>query len=190
MSDYVYLFHVVMSMAISAWKRGLARLYLQLFVGGPICVCLYIAMSNTTWFLWAIQRVSYKRQELLTLREYLCSPPVFGGHCVGNRFSFLSCVVLLCLSLSCILCTQCYQCFWVVYSWLPLRFSLTFIYYLLYVLYLVYPTLPVFLDCPFLIAPSVFSNAYFLPTVYTVSYVPNDARVSGLSIHDYSFGFL
>ena len=34
--------------------------------------------------------------------------------------------VLFCLSLFCVLCNQCCQCLWVVHSWLPLRFSLTF----------------------------------------------------------------
>jgi hypothetical protein len=34
-------------------------------------------------------RVSYQRQELLTLREHLGSPPVFGGVCVAHLFSFL-----------------------------------------------------------------------------------------------------
>ena len=46
---------------------------------------------------------------------------------------------------------------WIVHSWLPPRFSLTF----MFVLYLVYPVLPVSLDCPFLITPSVFSNVYW-----------------------------
>jgi hypothetical protein len=41
----------------------------------------------------------------------------------------------------------------------PLRYSLTFI----FVLCLVYPMLPVSLDCPHLIAPSVFSIVYFQP---------------------------
>ena len=54
--------------------------------------------------------------------------------------------------LPCVLCTQCCQCLRIVYYWLHLRFSLTFI-------------------CP----------------VYCV---PNVASVSGLSIVDYTFGFL
>jgi hypothetical protein len=43
--------------------------------------------------------------------------------------------------------------------------------------------LPVSLDCPFLIAPSVFSNVY-------LSYVPYVASFSGLSIFDCPFGIL
>ena len=52
--------------------------------------------------------------------------------------------------LSCILCTQYYQCFCIVLSWLPLRFTLTF-------MCPVYPIL-LFLDCPVLIVPSFYSN--------------------------------
>jgi hypothetical protein len=36
--------------------------------------------------------------------------------------------ILFCLSLSCVLCTQCCQFLWIVHSWLPLRFSLTLVY--------------------------------------------------------------
>jgi hypothetical protein len=35
--------------------------------------------------------------------------------------------VLSCLFSSCVLCAQCWQCLWIVHSWLPIRFSLTFI---------------------------------------------------------------
>jgi hypothetical protein len=41
------------------------------------------------------------------------------------KFSVLC--FLICLSSSCILCAQCCQCLWIVHSWLPLRFSQTFI---------------------------------------------------------------
>jgi hypothetical protein len=128
----------------------------------------------------------------------------------------------------CVLCAQCCECFWIVKSWLPLRFSLTFIclvctqccqclwigqsfppsafstidlpptvylvscvsnvasvsgltnlfplqlslpliYHLQSILCLVYPMLPVSLDCPFSIAPSVFSTVYI--TAYSLSCV-------------------
>jgi hypothetical protein len=46
------------------------------------------------------------------------------------------------------------------------------------------------LDCPFLIATSVFSNVYLLPTVCLVSCVPKVVCVFGLSILDCHFGFL
>ena len=67
--------------------------------------------------------------------------------------------------------------------------SLTFNYYQQSVMCLVYPMLPVSLNCTFLIALLVFSNVYLLPTVCPVSCVPNVASVSGLAIHDYTFGF-
>jgi hypothetical protein len=57
--------------------------------------------------------------------------------------------------LSCVLCTLCCHFLWIVHFWLPLRYSLTFI-----CPCFVYPMLPVSLDCPFLIAPLVFSNVY------------------------------
>ena len=41
--------------------------------------------------------------------------------------SVFSNVYLFCWSSSCVLCTQGYQFLWNVHSWLPLRFSLTFI---------------------------------------------------------------
>ena len=69
-----------------------------------------------------------------------------------------------------------------VHSWLPFRFSLTFIFDLC----LVYPVLPVSLECPFLIAPSAFSNVYLRP----VSCVPGVASVSRVSILDCPLGFL
>ena len=55
------------------------------------------------------------------------------------------------------------------------------------VLYIVCPMLPVSLDCPYLIVPSVFSNVYLL---CPVSCMPNVACFSGLSILDCSFSFL
>jgi hypothetical protein len=68
----------------------------------------------------------------------------------------------------------CYMCLWIVHSWLQLRFSLPFIFIL--------PVLQVSLDCPFLIAPSVFSNVYF--------HLAGVTSVSGWSILDCTFGFL
>jgi hypothetical protein len=59
------------------------------------------------------------------------------------------------LYLSCVLCAQCCHRLWTVHSWLPLRFSLTFICPVSLV-----PNVAVSLDCSFLIASSVFSNVY------------------------------
>ena len=81
--------------------------------------------KNTSWNCswWA----SNKRQELLTLRRHLDSPPVFGGDRVVHVFKFSVLCFLFCLSSSCVLCTLCCQFLWIVHSWLPLMFSLTFI---------------------------------------------------------------
>jgi hypothetical protein len=35
-------------------------------------------------YIWVTRRVSYKKQELLTLHEHLSSPPAFGGVRVGH----------------------------------------------------------------------------------------------------------
>jgi hypothetical protein len=48
---------------------------------------------------------------------------------------------------------------------------------------IVYSMMPVSLDCPFLIVPSVFSNVY-------LAYVLYDASFSGLSFFDCPFGIL
>ena len=58
-----------------------------------------------------VWRVSYKRQELLTLREHMGSSPVVGVVRVAHPFGFVCCV----LSCACILCVSC-QCLWIVHS--------------------------------------------------------------------------
>ena len=135
--------------------------------------------DRTCLYIWITWRVSYEKQELLTLREHLSSPSVYDGVRVAHLWSFLCCTImclyvlssvlwcplrfphkndvrfvftssclqegscliyvicvclcigvyntycvvfLLCLSSSCVLCTQCCQFPWIVHSWLPLRF--------------------------------------------------------------------
>jgi hypothetical protein len=48
-----------------------------------------------TWLYIWVTRMSYKKQEPLTLREHLSSPPFFGGFRVTHVFNV--CVVLLCV---------------------------------------------------------------------------------------------
>ena len=48
-------------------------------------------VGNLNW------RESYKRHELITLRENLGSSPVFGGVCIAHLFSLLCCVEFLCI---------------------------------------------------------------------------------------------
>ena len=110
---------------------------------------------------------------------------------------FLGCPVLIAPSvysnvcLSCVLCTQYYQCFWIFLSWLPLRFTLTFV-------------------CPVSCVPNITSVSglscldYYqcfwialswLPLRFTltficpVSNVPNITSVSGLPCLDCPFGY-
>ena len=94
----------------------------------------HVLVLSVTW------RVSDKRHERLTLRERLCSPPVFGG--VRIAYLLVFCVVFLVLFAS--------------------------------VLCFVHPMLPVSLDCPFFIAPSVFSNIY----MSVVDFVPCQQRLN------------
>ena len=78
--------------------------------------------------IWATWQVSYKRQELLGHRENIDS---YLFLVESMLLIFLVFCVWLCfiyLSLLCVLCTQCCMCLWIVYFWLPLRFSLTCIY--------------------------------------------------------------
>jgi hypothetical protein len=140
--------------------------------------------------------------------------------------------------LACVLCNQCCHCLWIVHFWLSIRFSRTFIcpvscvlnvasvsalsilncplgfLYCLFVVCLVYSMLTVPLDCPFLIAHSVFSNVYLswvlctqcwqdlwivhswlsprfsLTFICPVSCLLNVDSTSGLSILGRSLGFL
>jgi hypothetical protein len=88
------------------------------------CQCLWIVHS------WLHLRFS------LTFICFVCLRPVSFVHNIASvsglsilncPFGFLYNVYLFCLSSSCVLCTQCCQCLWIVHSWLHLRFSLTFI---------------------------------------------------------------
>jgi hypothetical protein len=140
--------------------------------------------------------------------------------------------------LSCVLYALFCQFLWIVNFWLPLWYSLTFIclvscvpyvvrfsglsicdypfciLWRWFVLCLVYPMLSDSLDCPFVIAPLVFSNVdlscvlctlccqilwivhlwlplwYSLTFICLVSCVPYVVRFSGLSICDCPFGIL
>ena len=69
-------------------------------------------------------RVSYKKQELLTLREHLGLPPGFWGVSVVYLFSFL----YWCFCFVCLRPVSCVPNVAGVQSWLSLRFSLTFNY--------------------------------------------------------------
>jgi hypothetical protein len=156
----------------------------------------------------------------------------------------LDCILLIAslvfsdVYLSCVLCALCCQILWIVHLWLPLWYSLTFICHVsclpyvvrfsglyifdcplgilwrLFILCLVYPMLSDSPDCPFVIAPLVFSDVYLscvlctlwcqilwivyfwlslwysLTFICPVSCVPYGVRFPGLSICDCPFGIL
>ena len=94
--------------------------------------------------IWVIRRVSYKKQELLTLSKHINSPSfiyfIWGGggvRVVANLFSFwgifdfvlffVFCLFGFFWHSSCVLCAKCFQCISVIHSLFPLRFSLTVI---------------------------------------------------------------
>ena len=114
-----------------------------------------------TWlYIWVTRRVYYKKQELLTLRKHVSSSSVFFVGSVLLIFLFIFCFPIVCLYV--LVCRSAHVLFtlfvFVCALWCPtyIVFCFCFVF-----LRLVYPMLPVSLDCPFLIAPSVFSNVYF-----------------------------
>ena len=93
------------------------------------------------------RRVFYKKQELPTLRAHPSSPPGCGGVRGAHLFSSL-CSPIMCLYvLSSV-------------TWHPTHIVLCFCFVCLRLVSFVRYMLPVSLGCPFLIAPSVFSNVY------------------------------
>jgi hypothetical protein len=77
-----------------------------------------------TWlYIWATRWVSYKKQELLPHREHLEFVLVVSVLVIV----FVFCVALCFVCLRLVSCLHNVQSFWIAHSWLPLRFSLTFI---------------------------------------------------------------
>jgi hypothetical protein len=135
---YVFTFLVLCSVFCDVHydchiKRCSVRLYSQLLLGGLmsylcyLCLLAYSEIKHVL-YIWVTWRVSYKRQELLTLRELLCSPSVFWWGPVAHLLSFLYCIVLcfnlllFYLSLSCVFYTLFCQYLWIVHFWLPFGF--------------------------------------------------------------------
>ena len=98
----------------------------------PFNVDVFLSSTTDKTFIWLDNihirgQVSYKKQELFTLRYDLYSPPdIRWVPCCSSFWSSVLCFVL-CLSSCRVFCVQCCQYLLVVYSWLRLRFSLTFI---------------------------------------------------------------
>ena len=70
---------------------------------------------------WSARRVSYKKQEMLTLRVHLISPQVLRDPCRSSfyRCSFGYCIVLVCMCLS---CSDITIPFGLLFSWLTVWF--------------------------------------------------------------------
>jgi hypothetical protein len=78
---------------------------MDLFPFTKIFSLLYHRQDFYWTSLWVTRQVSYKKQELLSLREHLGSPLVFwSGQCCSSFYSFLCCVLVvwphLCLVLN------------------------------------------------------------------------------------------
>ena len=72
------------------------------------------------------------KQELLSIREQLCSPPVTCGIHAAHLGRFLCCLFWFICHRS-VFCSKYCLCLWIFQSWLPLLLSVTFIYHLYYV---------------------------------------------------------
>jgi hypothetical protein len=91
-----------------------------------LCQCCFIYRLFHVWCILRLSASIYKY--LRTLCEHLRSLPIVVVVRVAHIISVLCCIFVFCWSSSCVLCTHCFQCLWIVHSWLRLRFSLTFIY--------------------------------------------------------------
>ena len=130
------------------------------------------------------RRVSCKIQELLTSRAPGFVPDSWWGPCC-SLFYFSVFWFVFWLSSSCVLCTQYWQCLWVVHSVLPRRSCVPNVASVsgLYILYcpvgLLYPMLPVSLGCTFCIAPSVLCTqccqclcvVHYVPRRFSLTFV-------------------
>ena len=134
-----FLFSSVMC---SSWSTVVCR---RSYVLSTLVLFVYLyKVSNTSWL--------YEQHGvfLITDSNYLpfASTWIHPGILVVSvlLFFLVFCVVffLLCLPSSCVLCTQCNQCLWIVF-----------------VLCLVYPMWPVSLDCPFLVFSYVYVILWF-----------------------------
>jgi hypothetical protein len=82
---------------------------------------ILLSLRKQIW-PWTYRRLNWQRVSHITTYP-LQTPRVFGGVRVV-LCSCLCCMAFFCFgwSSSCVLCTQCCQCLWIVYSWLHLRF--------------------------------------------------------------------
>lgn len=87
-------------------------------------LCLFVNnIRQRVLTIWVTWWMSYKRQELPTLREHLGSSRFL----ICEFLIFLDFCIVFCLSWSCVLFSQYCHCLLVGHSWLPFLLSLTFI---------------------------------------------------------------
>ena len=134
----------------------LVRLYLQLFVGGLMSYLRYVCL-----FGLSLPSVVCRRAHVLfTLCVFVWF--VFTSSCLqeGSCLIYVMCVCLVCLYLQLfvggLMSYLRYVCL-LVHSGVQ-HICVVFFVLFVFILYFVYPMLLIFLDCSFLIAPSVFFN--------------------------------
>jgi hypothetical protein len=95
----LFSFYSPLSRVVSFWEHAQYDPHIQMMFGNDVN-----SPCNSIYFIYVI---------------YLCLPIV-----VSNTY----CVVFL-FCLSCVLCTLCCQCLWIVHYWLPLWYSLLFVWW-------------------------------------------------------------
>ena len=129
--------------------------------------------------------MSYKKQQLHTLREHLSSPRFFDGVRVAHLFSFLCCPIMCLYVLSsvlwCLLRFSTYKrCSFRLYLHLFVWGLMSYLRYLYLfphsgiqpILRCVFVLFFFVMNCLFLISPSVFSNVYFwFPLRYSLMFI-------------------
>jgi len=95
-----------------------------------IVLSFYVSLRSEFSIVMSVTISAYKRCSVrLHLQLYIWGLIYVICVCLRIVVSNTYCVVfLLCLSSSCVLCTLFCQFLWIVHYWLPIRFSLTFIY--------------------------------------------------------------
>ena len=124
-----------------------ANVYLTMF--NNMFSRLFIFCISNSFHSFQCKSIKLSHIEYMYLTSYFDGYHIRGRNCIPFTstwvhplflvgpmlplfFSFLCCVFVFCLSSSCVLCTQCCHCLWVVHEFarLAIRFSLTFIFIL------------------------------------------------------------
>ena len=105
------------------------RHYVQMFVEGfmfnSCYLCLFVHSGILHILTTCVTRLMCNKMQELSSRTHGFTPGFLWSSCCSS-FRLFSLICSVCVSSSCILCTQCCQCIWIVHSWLNLRISLTF----------------------------------------------------------------